>query len=408
MIIVTRLLCAAVFALLASDQAASQAKNVLLYGNSFSFYNGGVGPGLRRVAEAAGHPTPNVYERLSSGQTMSYHATNPSQVAAISNSLLPGQEWDAVVMQGQSLEATATLGNPLQFRNRALTIATNVRNHSPGAIAVLYQTWARAQGHFFYPGTYPAPLAMQAEINAGYQLAADAINASMGSGAAEVARVGDGVALLEFEQSYYAADLFHPGPATTVLASMCLFTAIYGERACDIQADLSAGGPLIAWLSNIGLAAADWRAMAAIADRCARPELRPFPGSSDQLMLESGSPPGPTDACPQVGISAGDYLVLQLSSRNGVYDQAPALIIGTAFLNGAPPSPTASLPELHVDPTNMFVLLANPSPPATIFTVVPTSFVGLSVMIQGVSFAPSATTGNQSLTATDGHVIQFQ
>ena len=56
----------------------------------------------------------------------------------------------------------------------------------------------------------------------------------------------------------------------------------------------------------------------------------------------------------------------------------------------------------------MFVLLANPSPPATIFTVVPTSFVGLSVMIQGVSFAPSATTGNQSLTATDGHVIQFQ
>ena len=45
MIIVTRLLCAAVFALLASDQAASQAKNVLLYGNSFSFYNGGVGPG---------------------------------------------------------------------------------------------------------------------------------------------------------------------------------------------------------------------------------------------------------------------------------------------------------------------------------------------------------------------------
>ena len=405
---VTRLTLVVAISLLAASSVLAQGKNVLMYGNSFSNYNGGVGVGLRRIAEEAGHPTPNVYERFATGQGLSYHATDPVQVGAITSSLPPGQEWDVVVMQGQSLEATNTLGNPQAFRNDAVTIANNVRSHSPNATSVLHQTWSRAQGHFFYLGTFTGPLAMHQEIRDSYKLAAMDIEAAHGAGAAALARAGDTVALLEFEPSLYASDLFHPGPKTTLLASMCLYTSIYRQRICDIQANLSYGSPLMAWLSNIGLSAADWRAMSGIADRCADPSLRPFPGSGDQLLLESGSPPGPTNACGQVNIGLGDYLVLQVTSRNGVYDQKSALLVGTVFVNGAPPPPVVTTPELHGDPANMLILQSTPSLPVTVFTQVPLSLPGLSVLIQGIAFAPSTETGNAKLTTTDGHVLVFQ
>jgi len=402
-----RLLLAATLALLAAVAVPCQGKNVLMYGNSFSFFNSGVGLGLRRVAEAAGHPTPNVYERFAAGQTLTYHATDPGQVAAINNSLPPGQQWDVVVMQGHSLEATATLGNPTQFRSRAVGIASSVRNHSPSARAVLYQTWSRARGHFFYPTTYPDPMAMHAEIRGSYRLAADDIDAAHGAGSARLARVGDGLALLEFDHNVYAPDLYHPGPAMTLLASMCLFTSIYDERACDIQANLASGSALANYLAAIGLGAADWHAMAAIADRCADPSLRPFPGSGDQLLLESGSPPGATNACGYVEIGVGSNLVLQLSTPNDVYNGVPSWLVATVFANGAPPTASPTLPELHVDPGNLLILQTAPSASITIFASLPLSLPGLSVLVQGVAFAPSSETGNAQLATTDGHVLKF-
>jgi AcrR family transcriptional regulator len=387
---------------------AAQGKNVLMYGNSFLNYNAGAGVGLRKIAEEAGFATPNVYERFVSSSGLAFHATDPVQVGTITNTLPAGQQWDAVVMQGQSLEATNTLGNPQLFRSSAVAITANVLNHSPNAKAVLAQTWARGQGHHLYLGTFASALTMHGEIHDNYHLAAQDIDAAFGAGTAKVARAGDGVALQEFTPAAYATDLFHPGPRTTLLTSMCLFTSIYEQRICDISANLSFGSPLWGWLNFIGLSAADWDAMAAIADRCADPSLRPFPGSGDQLLLESGNPPGPTNACGHVAVGAGDYLVLQLTSRNGVYDQAPAVLLATAFVNGAPPSPFPSLPELHVDPTNMFVLQSTPSPPATIFTVVPFSLPGLSLLVQAVAFAPSTASGHPGLTTTEGHVIEFQ
>ncbi|MGC6487858.1 MAG: hypothetical protein ACON4Z_09460 [Planctomycetota bacterium] len=387
---------------------AAQGKNVLMYGNSFLNYNAGAGVGLRKIAEEAGFATPNVYERFVSSTNLAYHASDPVQVGTITGALPAGQQWDAVVMQGQSLEATNTLGNPQQFRSSAVAITANVLAHSPNAKAVLAQTWARGQGHHLYLGTFANALTMHGQIHDNYALAAQDIDAAFGAGTAQVARAGDGVALQEFTPAAYAPDLFHPGPRTTLLTSMCLFTSIYQQRICDIQANVTFGSPLWGWLNFIGLSAADWDAMAALADRCADPSLRPFPGSGDQLLLESGSPPGPTNACGHVAIGAGDFLVLQLTSKNGVYDQVPAVLLATAFVNGAPPSPFPTIPELHVDLANMFLLQSTPAPPATIFTVVPFSLPGLSLLVQAVAFAPSAVTGNAGLTTTDGHVIEFQ
>ncbi|MEO6598002.1 MAG: hypothetical protein ABIP94_24935, partial [Planctomycetota bacterium] len=87
----------------------AQGKNLLFYGNSFSFFNAGVARVVKFIAIEAGYPAPTTVERLVSGQDLRFHATDPGQVAAISNSLPPGQTWDRVIMQGLSTESTTTL-----------------------------------------------------------------------------------------------------------------------------------------------------------------------------------------------------------------------------------------------------------------------------------------------------------
>ena len=259
-------------ALLALAAAVSaQGKNLLFYGNSYSAYNGSVAEIVQRIATEAGQPSPTIVNRLVGGQNLNYHATNAGQVAAISNSLPAGQQWDFVVMQGQSLEATQTAGNPGQFRSRAVAIANNVRNHSPLAKSVLYQTWARAAGHFVYPATFAAPMSMHNEIRDNYRLAAADIRAQFGTDTARLAAVGDGVAMLSWQPSYYAPDLTHPAATMTLLASMCIYSAIYEQRICDLAPDFGQGGLLVTWLTGIGLGDDDWHEMAAIADRVAAP-----------------------------------------------------------------------------------------------------------------------------------------
>jgi hypothetical protein len=226
-------LCVALFAAAAAAQGVG--KNLLFYGNSYSARNGGVGELVRLLAIQAGLPAPTIVTRYQNGADLQYHATNSAQVAAITGSLPAGQRWDVVVMQGQSLEATAASGNPGLFRASALQILGNVRNHSPQAKAVLYQTWARAVGHFLYPNTFASPRAMHDEIRGNYLAARNDLNAAYGAGAASAAGVGDGVALLGWLPSYYDPDLFHPLPPMTLLAGMCLFTSIYSVRVCPLN-----------------------------------------------------------------------------------------------------------------------------------------------------------------------------
>lgn len=328
-------------ALAFASPCEAQGKNLLFYGNSYSSRNGSVANMVQQIAMQAGHPAPTIVKRLAGGQNLQHHATNSGQIAAISSSLPGNQTWDFVVMQGQSLEATQTLGNPTLFRTSAQNIANNVRSHSPAAKAVLYQTWARSLGHQFYPATFASPTPMHHEIRDNYRLATADINALFGPGAARTAAVGDGdgVALLEWMPSFYDPDLFHPAPMMTLLAGMSLYTSIYQEQVCNIPVSFAQGGALVNWLAGLGLTENGWHAMAAIADRCAEPSLRAFPGSSDHLLLESGTLPEPVDACANIPISQGQLLVLRLSSLNGVYDLSSGLLLVNLFPNGLPANP---------------------------------------------------------------------
>ncbi len=396
-------------ALLLSQPVAGQAKRLLFYGNSYSSRNGSVADLVRLIAMQAGFPAPTIVKRFVSSADLDYHATNAAQVSAITTALPAGQRWDCVVMQGQSLEATAASGDPALFRAAALTIMGNVRNHSPLAKAVLYQTWARAQGHFLYPGTFATPRVMHEEIRANYRLATGDLNSAFGSDAARDSAVGDGVALLGWNPAYYDPDLFHPLPSMTLLASMCLFTSIYGQQVCPIDPDFTLPGPLVTWLATLGLGANDWEQMSGLADLCAAPAQRPFPGSGDYLLLQSGVQPGLTTACGRRSITVGSLLTLQLQSLNGAFPTAPGLLLINVFPTGAPPTPSPLYPELRIDTGSMLVLLTSNdlTVPLSLFLPMPFTFPGASVLVQGLAFAASPATGNPSFVTSDGHVLDF-
>jgi hypothetical protein len=401
-------LCVALFAVAAAAQGVG--KNLLFYGNSYSARNGGVGELVRLLAIQAGLPAPTIVTRYQNGADLQYHATNSAQVAAITGSLPAGQRWDVVVMQGQSLEATAASGNPGLFRASALQILGNVRNHSPQAKAVLYQTWARAVGHFLYPNTFASPRAMHDEIRGNYLAARNDLNAAYGAGAASAAGVGDGVALLGWLPAYYDPDLFHPLPPMTLLAGMCLFTSIYSVRVCPLNPNLAGNGALATWLAGLGITQADWDQMAGLADLCAARSVRPFPGSGDYLTLASGVAPGNVSACGTRSVGLGSPLTLQVQSRNGVYDAAPALLLVNLFPVGAPPPPSPTWPELRIDVGSMLVLLQSPTlqPPLGLTVPLPFTLPGAAALVQGIAFAPSSATGNPSFATTDGCLLLFQ
>ena len=94
--------------------------------------------GLQSIAEEAGHG-PNVVARLVGSTFLSFHLTNPVHVAAIADSLRIGEQWDVVVIQGFSTEATEALGSPVVFLQNAASIFAN----DPSRTSVLASATSR-------------------------------------------------------------------------------------------------------------------------------------------------------------------------------------------------------------------------------------------------------------------------
>ncbi|HEB54002.1 MAG TPA: hypothetical protein ENI87_12175 [bacterium] len=394
---------------IAAASLLAQGKNVLIYGNSLSLFNGGVEPILTALAVEAGQPQPFVLDMSVTGQALNFHATDPTQVAAITTGLPAGQHWDIVVLQGISHETTTTLGNPAQFVADAATILTNVRAHSPNAEGILFQTYARAHGHSWYPSTFADPMEMHNQVRTTCRNAAQTLSAMFGAGTVRNSAIGDGAALLEFDPQYYFVDLQHPAPSLTFVSAMCLFTSIYGLRACDVTPDLSTPSALGARLINFGFGLADWRRLAGIADRCAEPGARRYPGSGDHLLLETGVTAGSFDPCPLESLVAGATVELRLSSRNGVFDAVSGALLAHLFVTGQPPVANPVFPELALaDPIAILLTGNDLTAPLTLSVPLPFTITGASVLVQGVAFGPSAETGNLLFATTDAHELVFQ
>lgn len=385
--------------------------DVLYFGNSYLKPPAGSLPDWVELAAAeAGLPVPRSVHRVALAVNLAYHASDPAQVEAISRSLPLGEEWEFVVLQGASLEPTVSAGDPALFLSSAQQIVANVKGHSPLARACFLQTWARAATHPIYQGsspTFASPLAMHAELEAGYAQAALATDASWGAGTARLCATGESAALWAFDPWIYGPDQKHPGPALASMGAMNLLSAMLGERACDLGLDFQQPGGFVTQLLATGIDEATWYQLAGIADRVAETSLRRRPGSSEELLLTTGTGAA-LDACALKRLGPGTTVSILLTSPNGTYHGAAVTLHADLFLPGQPPGSFGPNPELHFDPQTDWILSSStalgPAGLSATLLIQPW-MIGQTLLIQGVAQAPSAKTGG-AITATDAHLIR--
>ena len=245
----------------AGDDTAG--RNILFFGNSFTMTAGGVENIVRDVAVAAGEPEPYVRAAAIGGQALEIFLR--PEVWVIDGWAPEGDTWDTIVMQELSTKPTShpDTGDPAGFRADALMLYEKALMTHPGANSVLFETWARAPGHDFYPDIFPNPVAMQDELWDNYRLAAGDINAAHGRGASAVAPVGEGFQSLAW-RDLYADDLWHANARGGLLAGLILYGTIYADPTVgDID--------LTAIATGLGLTEADALELSAAADAVLAP-----------------------------------------------------------------------------------------------------------------------------------------
>ena len=235
------------------DLSDADGRRILWFGNSFS--NGGDIPKrVADLAELAGYARPVIVNASVNGQNLAYHigqvTNNPSaNVEADEIMYQSSGNWDDVVIQGYSTEATSAYVTPPAegFIPNATNLYALVCNSAKGGgvRGVLYQTWARATGHEFYPETFASPDAMQDEIVPNYARVADLIRTEWGNGAVVTAPVGAAFRNAQFSPDFYSDDLYHAGGRYGYeLVAMVLFNTIYDafiEEKTTYAAVLAAG-----------------------------------------------------------------------------------------------------------------------------------------------------------------------
>jgi hypothetical protein len=183
-----------------------------------------------------------------------------------------------MVMQEYSTRPTThpTDGDPAAFRASALALYQLMLDHSPGADATLFETWARAPGNDVYPTIWSGPAAMQHELWINYNLAKDDLNAAHGPGRADVAPVGEGFRANHWND-LYADDLYHANTRGGFLAGLILYGTIYDDpTVSDIN--------VVPIAEGLGLTAADAQELSAVADAV----LAPGPGVG-MVMVVAGA-----------------------------------------------------------------------------------------------------------------------
>lgn len=206
--------------LLAMEARAHTHRSVLFLGNSYTGVNN-LPQMVQDIAQAAGD-TLVADNYAPGGYTFARHCTDITTQERIFS-----QQWDCVVMQGQSQEPSFP---PEQVATQTLPYVVRldsmVRANDSCTITVMYETWGRKNGDqqncAFYPPlcTYTG---MQERLRESYKLFADTCKTIM-------APVGEAWrAVVENEPSIelYQADESHPTIAGTYLAACVLYEVLF-------------------------------------------------------------------------------------------------------------------------------------------------------------------------------------
>ena len=278
------------------EPPVESGKRLLFFGNSFSL--GDDVPGhVGSLAALDGHPAPLVVADLMGGTDLAYHIGQVDDYPAnnVTHASLAGTNtWDHVILQGYSTEATH-LRDTSAFRTNALALYRRIRDHASGkglgVQPVLFQTWARAVGHSFYPDSFADPAAMQHEIRTNYQAAADILLAAEPAAQVRIAPVGDAFERGGFNAAdLYGADLYHAGNLGPELAALVIYKTIYGATATNIPYATVLDAGWTTMNSN------DWTRVTYWAEGLTPPEPeipQQAPGARQVLLLDAcGNPAG--------------------------------------------------------------------------------------------------------------------
>ena len=225
-------------------------KRILFIGNSYT-YNNDLPHTLQEMVRSAGLPVPKVKSNYLFGKRLIDHVGS-----RVSMRLIDQGNWDLVVLQGMSLE-TVFAKNSKKDRDdfvlSAQELCERVRQQSPKARIIFFQTWARHQDFFDYykslfleksPATAEKDYNDWAVLHASnsvqqQQFISESYDWAAKENEAEVARVGEAWAR-HYQQPkmpirLHDRDSSHPSPAGTYLAALAFYKQIYQPEVIKIS-----------------------------------------------------------------------------------------------------------------------------------------------------------------------------
>jgi len=188
-----------------SRATAQRPLNVLFIGNSYTFYNGGLGSIVQCMATKDGHRM-QFTEVTKGGQTLEGHWKDGRALAQIRKG-----GWDVVVLQEHSLRP---LTAPEKMREYGRLFHAEIVK--VGARTVFYETWARRSK----PET-------QLALCAAYETLARELGASV----APAGRAWEAVLRASPTMNLHVADESHPTPAGSYLNGCVMYAALFGGPA---------------------------------------------------------------------------------------------------------------------------------------------------------------------------------
>lgn len=194
-------------------KAIDPPRNILFIGNSFTYYNNGLHNYLRQLINAAdesGDGSGVLKLMTISGAKLSEHA--PALRA-----ILKSEDWDVVVLQGNSLEAIdkKTLKN---FRDASRAFHKEIKKS--GADTAFFMTWA-----------YTNQPQMTDSLDTSYTIIGnflDSLVVPVGLAFEKAREQHPGIALI-------MKDRKHPTPAGTYLAACVFYAALFQQSPVDLE-----------------------------------------------------------------------------------------------------------------------------------------------------------------------------
>jgi len=190
---------------LSTSSTAKKPLRVLFIGNSYTFFNGGLGIAVKTLASAVKDGRPFEYvEVTKGGQTLEGHWNDGKALAAIRQG-----GWDFVVLQEHSLGALNRREKMFQY---AALFDAEIRK--VGAKTVFYETWGRKNRPEMYG------VVEQAYVGLAKQL--KAVVAPAGAAWSRALKANPALSL-------HIADLSHPTPAGTYLNACVFYETFFGK-----------------------------------------------------------------------------------------------------------------------------------------------------------------------------------